>query len=70
MGKVYLKRIQGGDCEDCYCGNKSYLCEKEFNRIEGTPFKCSAENIHYIRIAPTKAKSIIRKQKQKSGESK
>jgi len=71
MGKIYLKRILGGDCDSCFCIDKEHLCRKEFNIDSEENFICSQKDCHYKRIPKKTAEKILKqKSKQFKGESK
>lgn len=52
MSKIYLKRVKGGDCPDCYCKKDSRpLCRSEFNKFDDDgSYTCVQKDIHYVQV--------------------
>ena len=64
MAKIYLKKVKGGGCPDCYCGKHRELCQKKFNittTVSIQNLRCFHEGICYKRITKKEALKILSK---------
>ena len=50
MSKIYLKKVKGGDCPDCFCKYIAKYCCSEFNTYDKDSWICSRDDIHYKQV--------------------